>query len=204
MKLDELDLLKIGNTIQIAGAVYAGEGQVILAMFPDEGGLITGGYELKNEKGSSALHCLNMDLDDWTKFLHQTDVLETEIFARAADGKLARAIARKSQRLIAQGVSWAVYRRDNFLCRYCGADDVPLTVDHLVLWEEGGPSIESNLVSSCRKDNKVRGNLPYAEWLRHPRYLATSKNLTPEVRAANEALVATLEHIPRTYNQRSR
>lgn len=204
MKLNEIDLLKIGNTIQIAGAVYLGEGQVILAMFPDERGSVSPGASFEGAEGRSTVACLDMDLDDWTRFLLQTDVLETEILEKASDGKLAKAIVRKSQRIISQEISWSVYRRDGYRCRYCGVDNTPLTVDHLVLWEEGGPSIEANLLSACRKCNRVRGNTQYAAWLEHPRYRATSKNLDEATRRANLDLVPTLAAIPRSTHQRTR
>src|ERR1043166_4967941 len=109
MRLGEVDLLKFGHTIQMAGAVYIGEGKVILALFPDEVGKTEG----------LPVETLDMDLDDWTQFLRQTDLLETEILTRSSDGTLAKAIVRKSQRQISQGVSWAVYKRDGYRCRYC-------------------------------------------------------------------------------------
>lgn len=186
MKLSEIDILKIGHSIQLVGAVYAGEGRALLAVFPEDRDTVPADLEL-----------LDMDLDDWQVFLRQTDLLETEVTARAADGTLKKAILRKGARQIEQGISWRVFKRDGYACRYCGKDDLPLTVDHLVCWEEGGPSIEANLLSSCRRDNKIRGNLSYDEWLQHPHYLKVSRGLTPEVRAANEAIIATLAGIPR-------
>lgn len=192
LRLDQIDLLKFGHTIQMAGAVYAGEGKVFLAMFPEDKGLVGDAAEIAT---------LDMDLDDWQRFLRQTDLLETEIHTRASDGTLGKAIARKSQRQISQGVSWAVYRRDGYKCRYCAADDVPLTVDHLVLWEEGGPSIEANLVAACRRCNKTRGNTDYERWLEHPYYRNVSKKLDTATRQANTALVETLGSIPRQVHQ---
>lgn len=204
MRLDEIDLLKFGNTIQLAGAVYVGEGQVLLAMFPDEGGVVPDDHSLETPKGSFGIRCLDMNLADWTKFLLQTDVMETEIIERAADGVLAKAIVRKSQRVISQATSWAVYKRDGYKCRYCANDNTPLTVDHLVLWEEGGPSIAANLVSACKDCNKTRGNTQYAAWLEHPRYKAMSKKLDEATRRANHDLIPTLDAIPRTIHQRTR
>lgn len=202
MRLDEVNLLAFGHTIQMVGAVYAGEGKLYLTLFPDELGEVSAGATFR-QKDSNAdeVVTLDMNLDDWTRFLQQTDLLETEILTKASDGKLAKAIVRKSQRQISQGVSWEVYRRDRFLCRYCGANDVPLTVDHLVLWEEGGPSIVSNLLSCCRKDNKTRGNTPYGAWLEHPYYKRVSRNLDAATRQANLALVGTLDAIPRLTHQ---
>lgn len=101
-------------------------------------------------------------------------------------------------------VSWKVFKRDGYACRYCGNDDVPLTIDHLVLWEEGGPSTVENLVSACKKCNRTRGNTPYADWLKHRYYLKVSKGLTADVRQQNDDLVATLDAIPRMVHKRSR
>ena len=191
MQFDQLNLLSIGNTIQIAGVIFVGEGQTLLCFFPDE-------------HPAQPFEVLQMDLDQWNAFLRQTDVMETEVLTRASDGTLAKAIVRKSQRQIEAGVSWRVWKRDGYRCRYCGNDDVPLTVDHLVLWEEGGHSIEQNLLSSCKKCNKTRGNMQYAEWLQHPRYVSLSTKLAPDVRASNEALLSTLASIPRRVHSRSR
>jgi hypothetical protein len=192
-KLTDADLLKFGHTIQMAGAVYVGEGRLFLAMFPED----------RDVEGLETVE-LDMGPDDWERFLRQTDLLETEIWATASDGMLAKAIARKSQRQISQGVSWAVYKRAEYKCEYCGADDVPLTVDHLVLWEVGGPSTMDNLSSCCRKCNKTRGNLDYSAWLKHPYYVTVSRKLSAETRAENERRASTLESIPRTVHQRTR
>lgn len=193
MKLKELDLLKVGNTIQMAGAVFAGEGEVYLVMFPDEHGHDT-----------KAIVTLELDTTEWTAFLRQTDLLEVEILAKASDGTLAKAIVRKSQRQIDAAVSWRVFRRDEYRCRYCGRNDVPLTVDHLVRWEEGGPSIEANLLSACKKDNRTRGDMSYAQWLRSTHYKDLSKNLADHFRVDNEALLGTLDKIPRRVHVHSR
>lgn len=191
--LSDLNLYKIGDTIQMVGAVYAGEGQAYLCLFPED-------HDTKN----LPLTHLEMSDDDWKTFLRQTDLLEVEVIERSSDWVLSKAILRKTARQVDNNVSWAVYRRDSYTCRYCGKNDIPLTVDHLIVWEEGGPWIEANLVSSCRKCNKVRGNTPFAEWLRHPFYLQRSKGLKPEARAANETLIGTLDAIPRVKNIKSR
>lgn len=206
MRLADVDLLKFGHTTQLAGAVYAGEGRLWLAMFPDEHGEVSdeASFTSKAYGPPFEINTLNMNLEEWVCFLEQTDTLATEVLARGADGTPAKAIVRKSQRQISQGVSWAVYRRADYKCEYCGADDVPLTVDHLVLWEQGGPSVEANLSSACRKCNKTRGNLEYAAWLQSPYYLKVSRRLDPRVRAENERRLTTLDGISRVQQQRSR
>ena len=195
MKLSDLNILDIGHTIQLAGAIYAGNERVFLCFLPDE--------EALNQRAPKVEH-LDMDAADWEKFLRQTDLLETEVTARAKDGTVSKAILRKCQRQIEQAICWRVFKRDFYRCSYCANDSTPLTVDHLVCYEEGGPSTEANLLASCRKCNKIRGNTPYEEWLKHPFYLKVSQALTPEVRQANEARVATLASIPRLDYVKSR
>lgn len=193
VEFDEFPLKEVGHLVLLAGVVFEGPKHTYLVPFPDCGGF---------DPGDLAEVILN--LDDWNALLKQSDTMETEILQQAADGTIVKALVRKCERLIAGQVSWNVFRRDGFKCRYCGRDDAPLTVDHLVLWEEGGPSIEENLVAACKKCNKARGRTPYAEWLRSPHYLRVSKGLVGAIQTLNEELVAKLDTIPRFVRVRSR
>lgn len=201
----DLNLLSVGNTIQIAGAIWIGEGKAYLCMFPGEDGVIGDGVSevrpavFMPTDGSDSLkvEVLSMTTDEWEQFIRQTDIMEAEVLAEGPDG-ITKSIIRKSARQIAQDISWKVYLRDNFKCRYCGrGPGIPLTVDHLVLWEEGGPSTEANLLSACKKCNKTRGNTQYADWLRSPYYRKVSQGLSALVRKDNQDLVPTLDAIPR-------
>jgi len=192
VKFSELNLLSIGHTIQMAGAIFVGDGMTLLCYFP------------KDVEDGTMIHELEMTTEDWQQFLRQTDILETEVLARSSDGTLPKAVLRKSTRQIDQVVSWQVFRRDKYACRYCGKNDVPLTVDHLVCWEEGGPSTLTNMVSCCKKCNKIRGNMAYDEWIHHPYYRSVSKNLIEEIRQANLEVSGTLDKIPRKVHINSR
>ena len=211
MKLKDIDIHSIGNTIQLTGAVFQGEGQLFLCMLPANRGEIYSGsvpgeypeFSDTETDESFDVAVLDMDTEDWKTFIRQTDLLEVEVLAEAADGKLVKAILRKTARQISQQVSWNVFRRDGYKCRYCGRHDVPLTADHLVVWEEGGPSTEENLVAACKKCNKKRGNTQYDQWLKSSRYEKTSMNLDPAVRHANLELVHTLASIPRSHLKKS-
>jgi 5-methylcytosine-specific restriction endonuclease McrA len=174
MKLNDLNILDISNTIYLTGAIYSDAENDYICMLP-------------TEHSRTTLNELYMDLEDWKKFLRQTDLMETEVLQQDKHGKLSKAILRKSTRQIDQRISWRVFRRDNFTCRYCGDDKSPMTVDHLVLWEDGGPSIEENLVCSCRKCNKTRGNMKYEEWLESPYYRKVSSDLDSDALMLNEA-----------------
>jgi len=189
LKLEEMDLLEIGNTIQISGMMMNGGGTSFLIPLPDE--------------DFHKLVVLDMDVEDWKTFLRQTDILETEVLMEDANG-FKKAILRKSTRQIDSKVSWKVFKRDGYTCRYCGRDDVPLTVDHLVLWENGGPTIEENLVSACKKCNKTRGNTEYEHWLESDYYQRVSQNLPKEIVHKNIEVVEKLPYIPIQIHKPSR
>jgi hypothetical protein len=193
-KLDQLNILDFGNTIQVVGVVYADAEVAFVCMMPDE------------PMDDKVVRVLELDQEEWKGIIKQTDLVETEVFANAPDGDLAKIIVRKSTRVIEQGISWSVFRRDQYHCRYCGANDVPLTVDHLVTWEDGGPSIEENLVTSCRKCNKARGNKPYEVWLKSNYYKKVSVRLSNMAKEANERIVedGVLDTIPLRTHSRGR
>lgn len=191
MKLSDVNLHSFGHSIAMSGVIYEGEGKTYLIYFP-------GG------ESQSALTSLDLDMSDWEAFLRQTDTLETEVLTKTPEGTIVKAFVRKCERNISQEVSWTVFRRDGYKCRYCANAKTPLTVDHLVLWELGGPSIEKNLLSACKKCNKTRGNTSYVEWLNDPYYLKVSKGLDQTTLQANAAVVSTLDSMPITYHKRSR
>ena len=174
ISLDDIDLLDVGNAIQIAGTIYSGNGTLYVIPLPDES------IDDVDLIGRSRI--LKMDADEWARFLDQTDLLNVR-----SEGK---AIVRKSQRQIDQMIAWSVFKRDGYRCRYCGRE-LPLTVDHIDLWEDGGASVEENLISACRRCNKLRGRTPYDEWLKSPDYKDVSKYLY------NSAVIKNLEVLPR-------
>ena len=193
----DAELREVGHTIALGGAVYLSESKVYLCLLPGDAAAFA--------HVPPAQHAvLAMTTPEWEAFFRATDLLETPVWSKTADGSLAKIIARKSQRQIDQDVAWRVFRRDQYQCRYCGRNDVALTVDHLVCWEDGGPTSVDNLVAACRRCNHTRGRLAYGEWLRSKAYRRTSAALTAEIRQANADLALTLDAIPRTFHVRSR
>jgi len=184
--LRDINMAEVGRSIQLVGAVYADGRDAFLVHLPGEEAI---------ESPRSVL----LDNGEWQAFIRQTDLVEIEALVKDPETKkMAKAIVRKCERQVAKHTSWVVYRRDEYTCRYCGDDQVPLTVDHLVTWESGGPAIPENLVASCSKCNNRRGEMPYADWLMSPYYRKVSKRLDHSVRFANSALVPTLANIPIT------
>ena len=192
MEFKDFPLSEVGVTVDLVGGIWAGGDQAYLVYFPD------------SEIAMGTIHDVPLNTDEWKALLRQSDLVETTVLSKDVDGKLYRAVVRKCQRKVDQQVAWNVYRRDGYACRYCGIDQAPLTVDHLVLWEEGGPTIEENLVASCKRCNKGRGNMPYAEWLKSRRYQNYRRGITDVQHNANVALVETLDKIPRVIKVRKR
>lgn len=170
LKFEDLNLLNVGNYLEISGVLYgAPNGEGLLIVLPDE-------------VDFHEIDIMYPTLEEWQQLIRQSDIKEVEL---VGDDKNKKIILRKSTRQIEQRVMWEVFRRDNFACRYCGNDKVPMTVDHMVLWEEGGPSIPMNLLTSCKKCNNTRGNMQYKDWLASAKYLSGAIKLTVIEAAAN-------------------
>lgn len=190
MKFEEIDLRQVGTTIQLAGVLYADGERLYTLMLPGE-----------SSEGLSPVS-LELTRENWETFIRQTDRVEVMAAVLDEHGTLGKVLVRKSERQISEHVKWTVFRRDFYRCRYCGTNEVPLTVDHLVLWEEGGPSIEANLVTACSKCNRTRGNMTYPQWLFSAAYKRVSANLPPAIREANERILPTLNSIPLTFGRK--
>lgn len=187
MPLKDIPFKELGLSIQMVGAVYADKSRTWLVMFPGEPDHI----EAHQTK------VVSLNREEWEQFLRQTDLVEVECVVRDPETKvIGKAMLRKSERQISQQTSWAVFRRDGFRCRYCGVEDQPLTVDHLITWESGGPSTPENLVAACKKCNGARGETPFEQWLTDPYFKRVSQNLAFEERFRLQALVPSLAKIP--------
>jgi 5-methylcytosine-specific restriction endonuclease McrA len=53
-----------------------------------------------------------------------------------------------------------VFRRDKYVCQYCGIDlcDKTATIDHIIPKSKGGGSTWVNMVASCKDCNLAKGN----------------------------------------------
>ncbi len=50
-----------------------------------------------------------------------------------------------------------VFRRDSFLCQYCGEKAIDLTIDHIIPRHLGGEHIWTNVVTACSFCNHRKG-----------------------------------------------
>ena len=180
-----IDLLKFGNSITIKGVVMENPETGIDLVVMWEG-----------EKRSEVYSEIYPSKEEWYELNKQMD----ECYIEGEGG----VILKKGIRNLDQKICWAVYRRDKYKCRYCGINNVPLTVDHIITWETGGATHADNLLTCCKKCNKKRGNLDYGSWLQHKYYLDKARFLTPATRDANERIVKKLTELPRLNKLRSR
>jgi len=151
------------------------------------------------ETTETTIHSLKLGIDDWLKVFDRMDKRETECLAVDETGNLTKIMIRKSERHIAEGIRWRVFARDGYTCQYCLRKGIPMTVDHLVTWTAGGPTIDENLLTSCRKCNQIRADMPFAEWLQSNKYQKRSKDVSSELRERLLRLSETLDDIPKSF-----
>lgn len=114
-----------------------------------------------NERIPEIAQTLQFENADWSDILKEID--DRYIKIENPDGTI-KSLVRKSQRSCDQKVTWEAYRRDKFVCQYCGADDRPMTIDHYYPQEKGGAYELDNLKAACRQCNKLKGNMLPEEW----------------------------------------
>lgn len=190
----DINILEIGNEYQISGLTFSGQGKSFVVTMPH-----------KKDDLYEPLSQLLLDNAGMDLLMRQLDLLEVEMFANDATG-LTKQIVRKSQRQIDNIVQWQVFQRDNYTCRYCGRTGIPLSVDHVDLWEDGGSSSADNLVTACKSCNRDRGRMPYEDWLKSPVYVKRSESLSDKVKGENIMVALDLPRLKslRVQNVRSR
>ncbi len=54
-----------------------------------------------------------------------------------------------------------VFRRDNYVCQYCGNESLNLTIDHIIPRHQGGGHVWENVTSACpRCNHRKAGRTP--------------------------------------------
>jgi 5-methylcytosine-specific restriction endonuclease McrA len=188
--LEDIDILEFGNNLTYAGLVLGNGKQVIIVPTPEH---------------LDTLPFLTPEViitpGAFERVVHQTDLIETQVI----DGHGAKILVRKSQRQLDLRVSWEVFHRDHYRCRYCNSGDgTPLTYDHIVLWEKGGPTTVENGVTACKKCNNTRGNTNIGVFLESDYYKLKAENLTEEQKQNNSALIKIAESVELRKSQRKR
>jgi len=175
MEFKDLNLLDFGHKIMASGIIYT-DGETDYALY------------FPNEILARTVTELHPTIEEWEALLKQTDDVMVM-------NSLTKAYVKKSQRNIEQSICWKVYGRDSYTCRYCNRTGIPLTVDHVDLWENGGATTEANLITACKQCNRDRGNMPYPEWLNSSKYAKHSAHLPDEIKQKNLEVVNSLPQL---------
>lgn len=187
IKFDDFDLQKVGIDLTLSGLILTSTDQNYAVMLPDQS-LI------------GNLKVMHISVDDFKKFVKQMDTQETSI--TAING--SKIIVRKTQRILDSTVTWEVFERDNYTCRYCGRRGIPMSYDHVKLWEELGENTVENGVTACKKCNKARGNTDFAEWLSSDYVKERMENVPTRLMGMNIALLDVYKAFPNRISNRSR
>jgi hypothetical protein len=101
------------------------------------------------------------DLDEWTALIRATD--DPVYFTAHQGNKVAH---RKVQRQLSGLVQQKIWAADGFECQYCGIrmGETTLTIDHFTPMELGGSDESDNLITACRKCNRLKGAMDPIQW----------------------------------------
>lgn len=191
---DEIPLLSFGNEYTFAGIVMQSSDESKRA-------LVLGLPNETLDRRNTLLSIRNLTQQDFETLMFQLDRCDME----GVDSEGEKIILRKSNRVVDNNNVWAAFRRDKYKCRYCGIDNVPLTIDHVVTWETGGATHINNLLTSCRKCNKKRGNTSFSDWLKSKYFVEKSeKYLRPSQRLALVKFGENALKVPKLMHKRSR
>lgn len=89
---------------------------------------------------------------------------------QVVDGAIDIPLAHKWMRLdgreaIPAHIRRAVFERDGKLCVYCGSEEGPFHLDHVLPFSRGGLTSVDNLVVSCAPCNFSKGAKTPEEWI---------------------------------------
>lgn len=85
---------------------------------------------------------------------------EQNVFSPYVRGPFDRPMAHEWKKLRS-----AVFERDDYTCRYCGARGVKLECDHVHPVSRGGSSDMDNLATACRGCNRAKRAKTLQEWI---------------------------------------
>ncbi|MDR1340108.1 MAG: DUF4373 domain-containing protein [Prevotellaceae bacterium] len=89
-------------------------------------------------------------VEEYKNFL-LIDAGDIPFYKKNKKARLFQRNVKKWYRLIKE-----VFKRDNYICQYCGKAGGKLEADHVIPFSKGGEDTIENLVTSCRKCNRQK------------------------------------------------
>lgn len=188
----------IGTELYIAGFILAGNDEIPIAVLFPNTEIVPGVKPIGFHE--TEFMAFGPTLKEYETIIRQIDIHEVEITQN--DG--SKAIVRMSQRALDNAITWKCFERDEYKCRYCGQTGIPLTYDHVYLWEKGGENTIENGVTACRKCNKQRGNMDYKDWLESDIYHRKISNVEEKFVSMNLTLLPVYQSFKKRDSNRQR
>ena len=115
------------------------------------------------------MYCSNINgriYDRKTKFFKSEDIIVLIKRLRNRHGtfyndrEIWNSISRVERGKVSNKIRFAIYERDGYRCRKCGASQAytMLEVDHIIPIAKGGKSTYNNLQTLCHKCNAKKGD----------------------------------------------
>lgn len=153
-----------GQLLKISGILLQGMGSNVLVLLPTADKILK--WTEKNatiKLPDGEIKIADMPLDQLSELIRITD--DPQIFEQDDAGNI-KAIHRKVRMAISGAIQQRIWVRDGLMCLYCSRKmgNISLTIDHWMPLELSGKNDESNYLSSCRADNKRKGNMHPMDW----------------------------------------
>lgn len=152
---EQFDPKQIGGDIHLVGTVWKNfkDGQFyITPLWPDLG--------IKHD----TLNIIEATYQENIQIINEAWLLEAKRYD-GFQGRATKVALSRSQKQVEPRIAWEVFRRDNFICVYCGDDRNAMTYDHYVPRSHGGPTNVENGRTACKNCNLLKGDTTPEEWL---------------------------------------
>jgi len=124
------------------------------------GGIVVRGKIIKLNKIFKKYVVFQLQDNSFVKVFIRDIVLDTLLPTNLIQIEEKKEKKKKERNSISPKLRFDVFRRDKFVCQYCGAcgPNVELEVDHIIPISRGGTDEMSNLKTTCFDCNRGKGD----------------------------------------------
>jgi len=129
-------------------------------MIKTRGGIIIKGKVIKLNKIFNKYVVFQLENNGLVKIFIKDIVLDTLLPINLIPIEEKKEKKKKERNSMSPKLRFDVFRRDKFVCQYCGAcgSNVELEVDHIIPVSRGGTDEMSNLKTTCFDCNRGKGD----------------------------------------------